>query len=88
MQKVVPFYVERRHLQLVGRASSTLATTSRRREEVVQALIDTPGCIYCTGSTIGHAVVSIGSTRYTAVLGDMSCTCSYAGKLLFFAVQG
>lgn len=83
VEEVVPAYVDRRCYMLVGRAgTSTLAAYQLRREEAVQSLLATPGAIFpstTSGAAPGQAIVSHGDVAHTTVLGDLSCSCGYAG---------
>jgi len=82
--KVVPAYMHRRVMQLVGReAPSTIAVCSRRREQMVQSILADPGSVYRDPTAQvppGHAVVSSeAGDVVTTVLGDLSCSCDWAG---------
>jgi hypothetical protein len=79
VENVVPCLMDQRCFQLAGRVSSTLQATRNRRDEVVEALSEANAVYFAsTGAAHGHAVVAAGGTTYTTVLGDLSCSCSYA----------
>jgi hypothetical protein len=85
LNKAVPYFIDRRCLQLAGRLPGSHAADSRHRHDVaVQAIVASEGVFRCPASLQslppGHTVVTTpGGHSYTAVLGDLSCTCNYSG---------
>lgn len=81
LDDVVPAFMDRRCLQLSGRMTSALASTEQRQREAVQAIVEAGGVYRCPmpGLPPGHTVITTGGRSYTAVLGDLSCSCRYAG---------
>jgi hypothetical protein len=89
LDKVVPYYIDRRCLQLAGRLADSHATSNRRHDAAVQALLEAGAIYRCPASMRGlppgHTLVtSPGGHSFTTVLGDLSCSCQYAG---IFALQ-